>query len=124
MRWRLPSEEGIALALSHDVEGDAGVVGSSRTRRQQHPVRPEICDLGYADSVVQVDRAPSSQRLHVLHQVVRERIVVIDNNDGLLHSCFHAGTRARKMRGGGAIAVVQRGKTGGDGQSGLREGLR
>ena len=59
----------------------AGVLRPARARRDQQPVGPQVDHLVEGDPVVAVDDRLGAQLPEVLHEVVDERVVVVDDED-------------------------------------------
>ncbi len=68
--------------LADDVEGQAGVARMTRARRDQHPVDAERPHVGGRARVVAPDDRPGPELAQVLDEVVDERVVVVDDEDG------------------------------------------
>ena len=62
-----------------------GVLGSTGAGRDQQPVGPELDHLVEGDAVVAVDDRLGAELPEVLHEVVDERVVVVDDEDARAH---------------------------------------
>ena len=67
--------------LADDGDGHAGIFGSSRAGGNHQVRRPEISRFPDSDLVMPPYRDPRSQDGQCLHQIVGERVVVIDEQD-------------------------------------------
>src|SRR4030095_3819973 len=70
--------EGTRVRLD-EVEHDAGPVGRTRARGEQDPIRAQAADVLDRDLVVAPYLALDPELAKVLHQVVDERVVVVDH---------------------------------------------
>ena len=66
---------------SHERNGDPGLSRGAGTGRNDDPRRSELHYLLGGQHIVSVDDRVSAQLSYVLHQVVREAVVVVENQD-------------------------------------------
>src|SRR4051812_32938240 len=71
--------------LLDDLVADAGVLGTARPGRNEDCVRPSVDNLLNGDGVVPMHKGGSSQLPQVLHEVVDERVVIVDDEDPGTH---------------------------------------
>jgi hypothetical protein len=74
-----PEDRELAGVRTDQVEHDAGPVGRAWAGREQYAVRARPSDLGHGDLVVAPYVALHPELPQVLHEVVDERVVVVDH---------------------------------------------
>ena len=71
----------MARQLSHQRGRDAGLVGGARARGDHHGIGPHRQDLVGGGPIVAEDPHLARQFAQILDEVVRERVVVVDDNN-------------------------------------------
>ncbi len=82
-----PEERDLAGQLPDGVQADAAVLGSARSRRDEHGVGALGPDAGHVDGVVAEDDRVGPQLAQLLDQVVDERVVVVEDEHPRSHGC-------------------------------------
>src|SRR5271156_1822516 len=67
--------------LAQESQRDAGLGGSARSRRDDDRIGTQRANAGDFDGVVALDRDVGAELAEVLHDVVGERVVVIDHQN-------------------------------------------
>src|SRR5919201_4329327 len=76
-RWQRRSE------FEEQILADAGIRRRPRPRRKHGGHRIQFDDLGEGNLIVPPDRDSFTQLAQILHEVVRERVIVVDHQDEL-----------------------------------------
>src|SRR3974390_3278121 len=91
------AENGNASSERFDhLHGHAGIVGRTGAGRNTQMRRLERSGLFYGDLIVAMHEHLSVEHQESLHQVVRERVVIIDEEQARSHKPSSAKLRARR----------------------------
>ena len=95
--------------LAYDIEADAGLARRARARRQHERIRLALDQIRDARFVVSHDIHGGAERTEIVHQIPRETVVIIDENDlGARHEVISTSLGEEVKAAKRAPAVRQR----------------